>query len=1048
MKVLKRDGSFQELSFDKVLYRLKNLKELEPVLGNVKEDLIAQKVISRIYDGVSTRELDELAAQLSIDLRFDNLEYETLASRIIISNLHKKTPKTFYESMKMLYDAGILTESFINIVEDNKDLFNGVINIQQDYTYDYFAFKTLEKSYLMKVNDKIVETPQYLLLRVAIGVHTTDIPNVILTYNLSSQKYFTHASPTLFNAGTKNGSFASCYLLSVEDSMRGIYKCLSDCAMISKYAGGIGVHISNIRSKGSVIRGTNGVSDGIVKMLKVFNETALYSNQSGKRNGSIAIYIEPWHADILDFVELPLKQGDDKKRARDLFYALWVPDLFMTQVESDGDWYLMCPDTCKGLNEEYGENFETLYWKYVNENKYKKKIKARTLWDKILTTQIETGLPYISYKDAVNKKSNQKNLGTIKSSNLCVAGETLILTETGYHEIKSLVNQEHNVWNGEKFSKVNIVQTGKKQKLIKVKLSNGSSLKCTKYHKFYCYNDEGQIEQIEAKDLKPETRLLECEFPVLDLNTQSSIMNTQSSIMYTQGSVMNTQGSVMYTQGMYKNKNNVKVPYNSSITEKLEWIKMLLEDNITSYNANNNTIKIINIDYSFMYNVFLLFQSLNIKVEIEELFNSNDIYPIECYALSLNKDNAQKLSQLNLVHSLISVVNNTPTLQPNSVLLSVKGIELVRELHNTYCFTENERGMGVFNGILTGQCNEINIYSSTEQYGTCNLASISLPAFIENKTFNYAKLEEIAGQLIVNLNKIIDVTFYSTPESERANKSHRPVGLGVSGFSNVLYELKIPFESQEAKDINIKIFETIYYGSLKMSCELAKKYGPYDSFQGSDFSKGIFQFDYNHNKESILTGRYDWDALKDDIKNYGARNSLLTALMPTASTSQILNNFESFEPITRNIFMRSVLSGDYSIVNRYLIKDLIELGIWNKEFFNKFKQNYGSIQSFKEIPEKIRLLYKDIYEIPQKVLIDLSADRQNFVDQSQSLNIYFQNPTIKKLTSMHFYGWKQGLKTGMYYLRSDSATQSEQFTVEQKLMCSIENKENCEACSG
>lgn len=1030
MKVLKRDGTYQELSFDKVLYRLKNLKELEPVLENVKEDLIAQQVISRIYDGVKTRELDELAAQLAIDLRFENLEYETLASRIIISNLHKKTPKTFYESMKMLYDADILTKNFIDIVEENKDLFNAMINPEQDYTYDYFAFKTLEKSYLMKIGNEIVETPQYLLLRVAIAIHTTDIPNIQKTYNLSSQKYFTHASPTLFNAGTKNGSFASCYLLSINDSMKGIYKCLSDCALISKYAGGIGVHISNIRSKGSVIRGTNGVSDGIVKMLKVFNETALYSNQSGKRNGSIAIYIEPWHADILDFVELPLKHGDDKKRARDLFYALWIPDLFMKQVELDEDWYLMCPDTCKGLNEEYGEAFENLYWKYVNENKYKKKIKARMLWDKILTTQIETGLPYISYKDAVNKKSNQKNLGTIKSSNLCVSGDTLLLTETGYHEIKNLVNQEHNVWNGEKFSKVNVVQTGKNQKLIKVKLSNGLSLKCTKYHKFYYYNNQGNVEQIEAKDLQPEMRLLECEFPVLDLEKQEKSK---------------------YKQGMYKN--NVKTPYNSNLNEKLEWIKMLLEDNITAYNANNNTIDIVNIDYSFLYNTFLLFQSLNIKVKIEKLYNIQnldnvyDSYPIECYKLSLNKENTEKLSKLNIKHSLISQVNKTDS-KNESIFLTVKEIETVHQLQNTYCFTENERGMGVFNGILTGQCNEINIYSSEDQYGTCNLASISLPAFIKNGNFDYANLEEIAGQLIINLNKIIDETFYSTPESERANKLHRPVGLGVSGFSNVLYELKIPFESQEAKDINIKIFETIYYGSLKMSCELAKKDGPYTSFQGSDFSKGILQFDYNENKDSILTGRYNWDLLKEEIKKHGVRNSLLTALMPTASTSQILNNFESFEPITRNIFMRSVLSGDFSIVNRHLIKDLMELGIWNKEFFNKFKQNYGSIQSFKEIPENLRLLYKDIYEIPQKVLIDLSRDRQNFVDQSQSLNIYFQNPTIKKLTSMHFYGWKQGLKTGMYYLRSDSATQSEQFTVEQKLMCSIQNKENCEACSG
>lgn len=1019
MKVQKRDGSFQELSFDKVLYRLKTLKELEPVLNNVMVDLISQKVISQIYDGVLTSELDELAAKLCIENRFNDLEYEVLATRIIISNAHKNVPKTFYESMNIQYENGILNNEFMKVVEENRDLFNAIIDYKQDYTYDYFAYKTLEKSYLMKVNKKIVETPQYLLLRVAIAIHGNDIPSVINTYKLTSNKYFTHASPTLFNAGTKCPSYASCFLLGIEDSMKGIYKCLSDCAIISKYAGGIGVHISNIRAQGSIIRGTNGTSDGIVKMLKVFNETALYSNQSGRRNGSIAIYIEPWHADIFEFVELPLKHGDDKKRARDLFYALWVPDNFMRCVENDLDWYLMCPDECPGLSEQYSDAYEELYNKYINEKKYRKKVKARDLWDKILKCQIETGLPYISYKDSVNKKSNQKNLGTIKSSNLCVSGDTLILTDSGYTPIKQLENQNCNVWNGKEFSNVIVKQTGKNKQLLKLTFSNGLTLKCTKYHKFYYTDETNNIIEVSAENLKSNMKLLECEFPI-----------------------------------EHNNLNN-----------KLEKLSKILNDNNTSYNANINTIDIIKIDYTFIQETILLLQTLNIKCKFINITDKNSKYPISYYKLQLNKIACIKLKNLGLINTLVTCVINSNYIEDHDGIF-VTDISNVPGLHDTYCFTEPKKNMGVFNGILTGNCNEINIYSDTEQYGTCNLASVSLPAFIEycnltNKyIFNYTKLEEVVDTLITNLNKIIDITFYSTPESEKANKSHRPVGLGVSGFSNVLYHLKIPFESEEAKKINLLIFETIYYASLKTSCNLAKKEGPYMSFEGSDFSKGILQFDYCNDpneKNRILSGRYDWEALKNEIKEYGTRNSLLTALMPTASTSQILNNFESFEPITRNIFMRSVLSGDFSIINRYLIKDLIDLGLWNEDFFNKFKKSYGSIQTFEEVPKHLRDLYKDIYEISQKSLIDLSADRQYFIDQSQSLNIYFQNPTIKKLTSMHFYGWKKGLKTGMYYLRSDSATQAAQITVskstsvsleEQKLLCSINNRENCDMCAG
>lgn len=782
MKILKRNGELQELSFDKVLYRLKNLKNQEPVLNEIDIDKLAQKVISQIYDGVSSKELDEFASKLAIEHRFDSAEYEVLSSRIIISNLHKEIPNTFSEATELLYKNEKVNSRYYSVVMEHKDLLDRLIEKNLDFTYDYFAYKTLEKSYLFKIDKKLVECPQYLLMRVAVGIHYGDIEQVKQTYFMLSQKLFTHASPTLYNAGTNREQLASCYLIGIEDSMKGIFKCISDCAIISKYAGGIGVHISNIRSSGSKVKGTNGFSDGIAKMLKVFNATAVYANQGSRRNGSFAMYLEPHHADIFEFLELPLKHGDENKRARDLFYALWVSDLFMKQVESDGDWWLMSSDDAPNLNEVYGSEYELLYFKYVNEGKFRRKIKARELWDKILTTQIETGVPYISYKDTVNRRSNQKNVGTIKSSNLC---------------------------------------------------------------------------------------------------------------------------------------------------------------------------------------------------------------------------------------------------------------------------------------------NEINIYSDEKEYGCCNLASISLPAFIENGHFNFNKLGDVTKQIVLNLNRVIDINFYPVEETRTSNLRHRPIGIGVQGFANALYQLKVPFESPEARELNVKIFETIYYFAIKMSCDLAKVEGKYSTFDGSPFSQGIFQFDYAG--KHLLTDRYNWDKLKEEVKTHGTRNSLLTACMPTASTSNILNNFESFEPITHNLFMRRVLSGEYSVVNKYLIDDLRKLNLWNTELFNEFKKNYGSIQNINGIPQDLKDLYKDVYEVPQKVLIDLSADRQHFIDQSQSLNIYFQNPTIRKLTSMHFYGWKAGLKTGMYYLRSASASEAAQFTVNstgnkisvggklvepqnettpEQLMCSLLNKEACEMCSG
>jgi ribonucleoside-diphosphate reductase alpha chain len=797
------------LSFDKVIYRLRKLcndKNLG-LLTNIDPDIIAQKVVSSIYDGVTSMELDEEAARIAISMT-EHIEYSKLASRITISNLHKSTHECFSEVMELLYNnvdknnnhAPIIADDVIEIIRKYKNELNFAIDYSRDYNFDYFGFKTLEKSYLMKIFDtdsnrmKVVERPQHLYMRVAVGIHKDDLPNILKTYELISQHLYTHASPTLFNAGGRLASLSSCFLKGSYDSIEGIFKTITDCAKISKVGGGIGVHVSNVRAKGSIIRGTNGQSDGIIPMLKVYNETAKYVNQSGKRKGSFAIYLEPWHADILDFLDLKKNQGHDDVRARDLFYALWIPDLFMKQVENDGDWYLMCPDECPGLPETYGDEFEKLYNSYVEQKKYRKVVKAQEIWRKMMDAQIETGVPYIGFKDAVNKKCNQKNLGTIKSSNLCI---------------------------------------------------------------------------------------------------------------------------------------------------------------------------------------------------------------------------------------------------------------------------------------------EISLYSDHESYAVCNLASLALPKYVEydenNKPFfNHQKLKEVAQYSIISMNKVIDNNYYPTPETEKTNFKHRPLGIGVQGLASVYIMMRIPFDSNEAKKLNKEIFETLYYGCLVGSLEEAKKHGAYESFSGSPFSEGKLQFDLAAEFDGIdlndfLSGRWDWNSLKEEIKQHGVRNSMLTALMPTASTAQILGNSECFEPIDSCIFKRRTLSGEYMVVNKYLVEDLTKLGLWSKEMKERIIALDGSIQNIDEIPDDIKKIYKTVWETSMKSVIEQAGDRQVFVDQMQSMNLFMAAPNYKKLSSMLFYSWKNHLKSGMYYLRSKGAYQAGKFSIdanleqkirekmskgeettkeEEKLICSIDNKDECMACSG
>lgn len=755
MYVVKRDGRKETVKFDKITARIQKLcYGLEPT--HVNPVPVAMKVIEGIYDGVTTSELDNLAAEIAASLTTKHPDYALLASRIAVSNLHKNTNKSFSKTMGKLFNyidpktgnkAPLIAEDVYKIISDNSEVLDSTIIYDRDFGYDFFGFKTLEKSYLLKINGEIAERPQHMLMRVAIGIHKEDIDSAIETYNLMSERWFTHATPTLFNAGTPKPQMSSCFLLTMkDDSIDGIYDSLKNCAKISQSAGGIGLSIHNIRATGSYIRGTNGTSNGIIPMLRVFNDTARYVDQGGgKRKGSFAIYLEPWHADVYAFLELRKNNGKEEMRARDLFLALWVPDLFMKRVEENGKWTLFCPNEAPGLHECWGKEFENLYENYEAEGRGRKTIEARELWNAILQAQIETGNPYILYKDACNSKSNQQNLGTIKSSNLC--------------------------------------------------------------------------------------------------------------------------------------------------TEILE-------------------------------------------------------------------------------------------------------------------------------------------YTSPDEIAVCNLASIALPRFIKEGAFDHQKLFEVTYAITKNLNKIIDRNYYPVPEARRSNMRHRPIGLGVQGLADVFILLRHAFDSPEAVTLNKEIHETIYYAAMTASKDLAKKDGAYETFAGSPTSKGIFQFDMWNVTPSP---RWEWDVLKEEVIKHGARNSLLLAPMPTASTSQILGNNECFEPYTSNIYTRRVLSGEFVVVNKHLLKDLVALGLWNDKMKQKIIAANGSVQGIEDIPQNIKDLYKTVWEISQKAIINMAADRGAYICQSQSLNLFIENANFAKLTSMHFYGWKKGLKTGMYYLRTKAAADAIKFTIDREV---------------
>ena len=1083
MQVVKRDGHKEDVAFEKVQQRI--VKSATGLTVNATR--VAQGVLTRLVDGISTTELDNIAANLSYSWSTTHPDYGTLAARIAISNHAKNTPATFLDVVERLGAvvdragavATLLDPELIAVVRANASEIEAHIDYDRDYLLDFFGFKTLEKAYLLRDTERhVVERPQHLWMRVALGLWMHDLPKAFETYDLMSQKLYTHATPTLFNAGTKRPQLSSCFLLAMnDDSIRGIYKTLEDCALISQYGGGIGIHASNIRAKGSLIRGTGGVSNGLVPMLRVFNNTARYVDQGGgKRNGSFAIYLEPWHADVEDFLDMKKNTGSEESRARDLFYALWVPDLFMERVDANGDWTLFCPNEAPGLADVVGDEFKALYERYEAEGRGKKTVKAQKLWFQVLDSQIETGTPYLVYKDAANLKSNQQNLGVIKSSNLCVAPETQILTKEGHFPISELKNREVEVWNGDKWSRTTVVQTGASQKLIKVTLSNGSVIECTPYHKFLpvrSYSDKAPIasaERIDAKDLLPGMKLRKANVVAIEGNKTLDFKYSYTHGFFCGDGTYQPNGNP--TCSLYGEKKHLlpfldirstsgvedalgrinttlphdlpikySVPTNASLDCRLRWFEGYADaDGTIARNGKNESLQISSINREFLNGVRLMLLGMGVvskvtlamgdrTVMLPDGHGGRKLY--ECkplYRILVSSYGLYTLSNLGFKpHRL--VFETTKPQRNAEQFTQVVSVEDTGRIDDTYCFNEPENHAGMFNGVLTGNCTEIIEYSSPEETAVCNLASLSLPAFVHDGAFDFVKLRAVTHTVVRNLNRVIDINFYPIPEAERSNKRHRPIGLGIQGLADVFAMLGLSWESAEAADLNKRIFAHMYYAALQSSVDLAAKEGHYETFVGSPAYEGKLQFDL-WGVEPLADEGLDWDALANDIRRIGIRNSLLIAPMPTASTSQILGNCECIEPYATHIFTRRTLAGEFIVVNKHLVSALMAAGVWSIEMKDAIIANNGSVQGLPGVSEEIQRVFKTVWEVKQKTLIDMAADRGPYICQSQSLNLFLADPDYRKLTSMHFYAWRRGLKTGIYYLRTKAVASAQKFTVE------------------
>lgn len=1053
----------------------------------VKLDDIVKKITKGIQGEIKLNDYYNYVADQCVVNTSIHPEYNKLASKILAERLHLMTEENMMTISDILYNNidsqgnnfPLLDERYYNFIKNNHHEINKKLDFNKDYTFDYFGLRTLERSYLMRLRsyrivnkktvkeDIIIERPQHLFMRVALFIHLNNLEKAFETYDLLSDKYFTHATPTLFNAGTPRPQMSSCYLIACEDSMDSITDTIGDIMQISKWAGGIGVHISSVRGDGSVIRGTNGLSDGILPLCSGFNWISKYVNQGGKRNGSIAVYMEPHHPDIFEFCELRMNTGAEEKRCRDLFLALWISDLFMKRVENDEMWSLMCPDKCPGLNKVWGDEFEKLYIKYENEGKYNIQVKARKLFKHILVCQSETGFPYMLYKDNANRKSNQQNLGTIRSSNLCVSGDTYILTKEGQFPIKNCVDKNVDIWNGSEWSKVIVRKTGIDKELVRVSLSNGTYIDCTPEHKFYIQESYSEIKakELSAKDLESGNKLIKWNLP-RDVKCKT----TEFKYPYTHGFfcgdgtyIDNYSKTLKYPvltlYGEKKiliehiektsysdNNSNVinvtlpkdlepkfKIPLNNDKNTQLRWLEGFFDsDGSVCRNGTNESLQACSIEKEFLIEMRLMLQTLGIESEItlaKEEIKDNKLL----WRILINSNGLYKLALMGFCPKRLNFVTREPQRDAEQ-FVEVLSVTNLPNKQDTYCFTEPLKHMGMFNGILTGQCAEIIEYSDENETAVCNLVSLCLPKFIIDnngkKEYDYDKLMYVTRVAVRNLNNVIDLNFYPTEKTKKSNMKHRPVGIGIQGISDVYNFLGYSWESQEAEILNKKIFETIYYAALDESKELAKIHGHYESFNGSPFSNGILQYHMWNLTEKDLLMNFDWNKLCEEIKIHGTRNSLLTALMPTASTAQIMGNYEGFEPYLTNIFVRTTLAGEFVVINENLVNDLEKLNLWNEDMRKLIIIYNGSIQHIDNIPNDIKDRYKTAFELKLKSIIKQSIDRAPFIDQSQSMNLFQPKPNFSVLYSAHLYGWKNGLKTGMYYLRTSPAVNPINFGID------------------
>lgn len=1110
LQIQKRDGSLVSNNPNKILNRIKKAsKGLK-----VNTDEIFIKVITSVpTEGIiTTEQLDELIANTAAPYTGTHYDYSSLAAKVSLGSYYKSTNPSVYKTFLDLNKQGIIDDILINKIEKyGIEKVENLIKEENDEKFNFFAWKALQNTYLLKnSNGKLVERPQYMYLRIALWL-TNTFEECEDTYNELSKQLISYATPIMINSGTTNAQLSSCVLIqNYGDSRQSLLDTLNDVCKYSSDAAGIGLAMSNIRSKKSKISTSGGDAGGLLKYLKIINEGLRFFNQQGKRPGAAAIYLEPWHKDIFDLLEIKKQTGKDEARARDIFTAIWASDSFMKAVKEDTDWYLFCPNDIlkaglKPLYTIYGEEFEIEYNKAV-ELGLGEKVRAQEVWSKIIESQMETGVPYIAYKDHANRKTNHKMYGTIKQSNLCVAPETLLLTDIGYKEIQHLTGQKINVWNGFEWSEVEPFKTNDIAELYTVILSDGSELDCTDYHKWFINtNYKGKQEIKRTFELKAGDRLIKHDFPIINdgkdmkysythglfcadggyaqgnpqiqlydkkrslvpyLDIRNKYSGSPKNVELNEIAIRESEEKIV-VQLNFDIKEKFYVPFDYNIKSKLEWLAGYLDGDgcIALNNQNgyyNQSIQVASVNKSFLRDIKLMLSTMGIKSNISLFKNEGDymlpngkddnsLYNCKTtYRLTISSWYTHKLLELGLNCHRLEISNQLPNREAGKYITVVE-VKNTGRKDSTYCFTEPKNNSAIFNGVLTGQCIEIMEYTDEETIATCNLASVVLKNYVENKKFNFELLRLSIHKIVKGLNEVININHYSAIKGKKGALEQRAIAIGVQGLADVFFLMDYIFTSDEAKDLNRKISETIYFAAIEESCRLSKEniYPKYHLFEESPIAKGIFQFDMWGVSQDDLSGMYDWKTLKENVAKYGICNSLVTGQMPVAGSAKITESYESTEPMDSNLFNRRVLGGNFLIGNKYLIQDLEKLGIWNEQFKNDIINNDGSIQNIdflnyldsedKNYEKKIKrieyllLKYKSVWEISQKELIDMAADRGIFIDQSQSMNIYFAKPTVGKISSSHNYAFEKGLKTGCYYLRSKPiSTGAKHLAIEQK----------------